>query len=526
VTRPRSRLLLLAEARGRELNDERFEYYPVSGAQIQAAADDTRGRLASLSTVITSVESQHRSAVEAVEGELERTIANAPAEVVTRADGLNRSAEYAAGCLELFAQAIDRFNTGDSAYPRSVSRLNAAWATALVNRFGVSYDAVVSDATPEEYERTYADYVSLFNAARDQTTGDLTLEYGKAQALVDDAALEISTMIHQGPLEANVQELWAAGALPFYAPLLFTDSDLTRTPTTPAVAGALETYLDAHPDEREDPLMQILQSTVVEPMPPQEEIDGSLQRLREAGLLGEDDEPDAYYLAWLTWSLRKGLDPDDIVERAEQEEVTMERFDPLRDLETIADPAGRLFFILDGDQGAKDVARLTELLHGGTPSITDVRRSNNEWTYDGWFRDPSDVERMQSGGAVLVATPEGTMLAAPGPDGSALPVDGGGTTWMEMFVLNDSFDDPEAVLRDVIENGSTSGNPEGHPLAQLLLHERLHTAQWGQHGFWKFGGLYLIESGTGGSAGQSCGNDYERDAVFDWGGYDRCTPDW
>jgi hypothetical protein len=509
-----------------------FESYPVSGAQIRAAADDTRDRLASVRSVVTEVEGQHRTAVEAVEGELERTVANAPSEVVTRADVLNREAEYAVGCLELFAAAIDRFNFADGdAYPRSVSRLNDAWATAAGNGFGVSYDVVVSDATPAAYERTRADYVSLFAAARDETTNRLRQEYNESHGLVDDAATDISIMLHEGPVEANVQRLWAAGSLPFHAPLLFTDSDLTGTPTTPAVAASLETYLDAHPDEREDPLMQVLQSTVVEPMPSQEEIDDSLERLREAGLLDEDEEPDGYYLGWLTWSLRKGLDPSDIVERAEQEEVTMERFDPLRELDTITDPTGRMFFILEDDNGAKDVARLTELLHGGTPSVTDVRRSNNEWTYDGWgtkilgLNPPSDLERMRDSGAVVVATPEGTMLAAPGPDGSPFFVGGSGTTWMEMFVLNDSFDDPEDSLRIIIERGSRSRDPDGHPLAQLLLHERLHAAQWGRYGqFFKY--RYIIESGTGGTEGYKCGNDHESDAVFDWGGYEECTEEW
>lgn len=505
------------------MEDGLFADYPVSGEQVRAAADDTRTRLSSIGTLIADVESEHRGAVEAVEGQLEDSIANAPTEVILRASELNRQSEFAAGCLEYFAAAIDDFDELRTAYPRAVSILNAEWAQQLSSDFGVSYGAVVDDSDPTTYEATIDDFRRQRDAARRALYHSLKTEYTAGEALLDDAADEVSTMLESGPDDrSSVQQLWARGSLPFYAPLIFTDTDLSGTPTTREVATSLEEYLDAHPDLREDRYFHALQSVVLEPEPTEAEIDESVRLLREAGLLGEDEEPDEYYLAWLGWSLRKGLDPDDIVGRAEQEEVSMDRFDPLRELKFIEDPDGRRFFVLEDDVGAKDIGRLTELLHGGTPSITDVRRSRSEWTYQGWMTDPSEVEQSLRAGAAIVATPEGTMMTMPGSDGATHIVGGSGTTWMEMFSFNEDLEDPEAALRQRIEAGTSNGQPDGEPLTLYLLHERLHSAQWAEWG-WPFEYAYAAEVVTQGSAG-SCGNQYEEEAVFDWGGYGQCTP--
>ena len=505
------------------MEDGPFSDYPVSGQVIRDAANETRTRLASVDVLTADVQSVHRAAMEAVEGDLQESIGNAPTGVQLQATELNRKAEFAAGCLEFFALAVDDFDELRTTYPRAVSPLNTAWSEALSSDFGVSYDAVVDDSSPETRDLTLQDFYSQRSIAHRELYTALRAEYEAAEGLVDDAASEVSTMLETGPDDhGNVEQLWERGCLPFYAPLIFTDTDFSSITTTPEVTTALENHLDSYPDLREDRYFHALQSLVLEPEPSPEEIDESVTLLRDAGLLDADEEPDAYYLMWLSWSLRKGLDPADIVERAEQEEVSMETFDDLRELDSIQDPEGRLFFLLQGDEGAKDIARHTELLHGGTPSITNVRRSNNEWTYDGPGWRDSEVEQSLRAGAAVVSTPEGTMMTMPGRDGATHIVGGSGTTWMEMFSFNKDEDDPEQALRDIIEAGTHNGRQNGLPLTPYLLHERLHTAQWAEWG-WRFDLAYAAESATQGHAG-SCGNKYEEGAVFDWGGYDECTP--
>jgi len=543
MTRRRGRLMLTGHleevpAMGNDGYDL-FEDYPVNGNQIRAVADDTSYRVSAVRGLTDQLLEQHQAAVEAVEGNLLDSMRDAPTDVLTRATETNRQGMFAAGCLGYFAVAVDGYNFAATSKPRSVRELNRVWQEAVVGGFGLDYDIAVSDSSPQEYERTRTAYFTELAERRNQLRSVLTVENSQAIGLLDQAADDVATMLAGGPDDhASVRALWAAGVLPFYAPLIFTDTDLTRTPTTARVAQDLEGYLDATPCQRDNPYLQVLQSTVVGPPPSPEQIEQSLADLRGAGLLGEDEEPDELYLAWLTWSLRKGLTPDGIVERARQEEVTMDSFDPLRELEEVVDPEGRRFYLLESDRGAKDVARATELVNGGTPSITDLRRSNNEWTYDGHLAKPlgppSDVETVLDAGGAITTTPEGTLMVAPGPDTlgiipniADLASFRGGTTIMEMYIINASFSDPAAALRERIETGTDDGTDQGQypgdlnsydedgeteydgsdSLAHRLLHERMHSAQWGRWG-WRFVQHYLTNS-----------QHHEEDAVLAWGGY-------
>jgi hypothetical protein len=491
------------------MNIEYFDYYPVSSYTVISASDDTRGRLQAIREIGRNVQDEHRPAVDAVEGEIEDSVANAPTDVLRQVSDVERNAEYAAGCLEYFGLAIDEFDyTGQG--PRSVSGLNQAYREALYDSFYVNRDDYVDGPDDEAGQQEYLD---AYQGAQARIIHDLEAEYGRSEERLDGKAEEAARLLREGATDGNVKTLWGAGALPFYAPLAFVDVDLTNLATTDRVVEQMQTFFENHPELRNDPYLGVLRSMVIGPMPSQDQIDDSLDELRDAGLL--EGEPDSYYLEWLTWTLRRGVDPWEIVERAEQEDVSMERFDPLRELERIEDQDGRGFYLLTDDEGAKDIARLTELLHGGTPSITDHRRSNNEWTYDGFLMSDSDVEFVLDRGGAIVATPEGTLMAASGPDVAGLPNDAdllsfsGGTTWMEMFVLNGSNDDPEQRLRDEIGDDG---------LAQLLLHERLHSEQWSDEGYWQFVGKYLAEQATGGVL-NGANNDFERDAVLPWGGY-------
>jgi hypothetical protein len=239
----------------------------------------------------------------------------------------------------------------------------------------------------------------------------------------------------------------------------------------------------------------------------------SLGRLKAAGLL--PDEPGALYREWLQRTLEAGLTVQQIVQRARVEGVTAETFTMLDELEVVRDRDGRPYVRVKSHEGARTIARLVELLNGGTPSATDPRRSANDWSYDGPLWMHGDVALVLNGGGAVVATPEGILMAAPGPKALGLVPSmaaalsfAGGTTWGELFVLNDSYDDPAGALRGVIEGGAV-GNTA---LTPLLRHERIHSEQWAREGYVGFLARYL-------AAGKGCKNRYEREAGLVDGGY-------
>lgn len=87
-----------------------FDPYPVDAPQLQAAAEATRGRLDLVGTLLATVEQEHRAMMSAIEGDLATSAQDAPTEVLTVASTVQQQAHYAAGCLEEFGQAVDRYN--------------------------------------------------------------------------------------------------------------------------------------------------------------------------------------------------------------------------------------------------------------------------------------------------------------------------------------------------------------------------------------------------------------------------------
>lgn len=228
-------------------------------------------------------------------------------------------------------------------------------------------------------------------------------------------------------------------------------------------------------------------------------VDG-LDELRAAGLLAT--EPTALFREWLQRTLEAGLTPEQVVELAEDEGVKAGTFDVLDGLEVVRDPVGNPYVRLEAGHGARDVARVVELLNGGRPSATDARRSANGWTYHWPLLTGGAVALVLGQGGAVVATPEGILMAAPGPKSFGLVPSAaavlsfqGGTTWGELFVLNKSSDDPAGVLHEVIARGFV----DDLPLLPLLAHERVHSEQWARYGRFGFLARYL-------TSGRGCDN--------------------
>lgn len=246
----------------------------------------------------------------------------------------------------------------------------------------------------------------------------------------------------------------------------------------------------------------------------------TVELLRDAGLL--DGAPDEWYREWIRWTLASGHTPPEVVDIARHEGVTAATFAPLAGRTVWRGPDDRPYVLIDDARRARELARLTELLNGGRPGRTDARRHRNRWSYTGLF----GLNRGDAGTAVnrgaLVATPEGTMMAAAGRRALRAvpnPVDWfsarGGTTWGEIYVVNGSFDDSAEVLRTAIESGRRPPGSGAPSLARLLCHERVHSEQWARYGYARFIWEYVIRH----DPRKPCDHPLEREAGLADGGY-------
>lgn len=271
------------------------------------------------------------------------------------------------------------------------------------------------------------------------------------------------------------------------------------------------------------------------------DITASISALEEAGLL--DEPPTEDYRAWVSATLLTGLTPDEIVDRARQEDVTADTFDPLSGVDYFTDPDGGRYYSITDAATAEEIGRLTELINGGEPSLTDDRRDANSWTYD------DDVDLVLGSGGAIVASPQGILMAAPGPETPVqignLPIVvdipnpaellsfSGGTAWGDMYVINGSFDSdptPEEVLQEAVESNDPPPGSGAPSLDRLLRHESVHSQQWADLGNPGFLIAYFAEFVDWHASpwppfwvpdvhGDPCRNRFEEEAGFSDGGY-------
>lgn len=400
-----------------------FEPYPVSGTSIKSAAEDTRGRVASVDQVIAQLEQDHRQAVASVSGTLEESVADAPTEAVTRANDVLQQAEYAAGCLELFGTDIDTYNF-ESAYPRSISRLNAAYSAGLSDGFGAEYEAPADDATPEERQTANDDYTAAWRDGRRELLNVLNTEKALLDGELDQAATSVSTMLTQGPTQANVTSLWAAGVLPPYAPVLFPGIYLSGGDLPPEAQQELLQYLIDHPVLLINTPSAL--ALVIAGLPTDIRTDIYVeQRMeylrREGSLTGPN--PGGLYEDWVRNTVENGVSIDTLLEIARDHDITPDSFDVLDGMEIITDPDGKSFFMLVTDMSGDEVRAavlMTYILNAGTgyeggdysetPYSSDEvqriidRQSDNLWSYD------EDVAFVHDNGGRLTTTPNGMLM--------------------------------------------------------------------------------------------------------------------
>ena len=207
-----------------------FAYYPVAGEVIRLAAEAATGEDV-IEAVCRRVDDQHRHLVRAIGGEDRGLVA-----ARRRPARHTPSAMFTAAVLWVFAGAIDRFDH-DSISPRSVDKLNAAYADARASNFGLD---------PADYAEGGSaadrDYDADWRAAYAQVagpSGPLTLDYGRLEAELDESADHAARMLARGPNPHDVRELWRSGALPAAAAAWWPELRLDLVSTVHCRASAM-----------------------------------------------------------------------------------------------------------------------------------------------------------------------------------------------------------------------------------------------------------------------------------------------
>lgn len=221
-----------------------FEPYDVSGDEIREVAEQSTAGIDALRALRADVEVEHRSAVDAVEGDIRPYVETAPNESGQQSQAVVEAVSFARGGLHLFAIAVDNFNT-NSSNPRSMSKLNTAYAEAADNHFGVDASDYLStdDSEPTLDRSRYSGAVASAKAA---LIRELTAEYGRLERQLDDDAEEVGSMLRgDNPRDEDVRTMFEAGALPSYAALLFPNVDFSG-----AKLGRLPTDLHGLSDEQ------------------------------------------------------------------------------------------------------------------------------------------------------------------------------------------------------------------------------------------------------------------------------------
>lgn len=158
-----------------------FKRHPATGEHIRGKGDDLAKSAGPVSAVVTAVDTPHRVAVAATDGDVVPALWHPVTPVRTDADRTARGATVAGGAVRLFAGHVDAFNTG-------VDALNTRWSEAVRDDFGV-----------QQGDRTEAEHTADVAGARGTTAAALRVEYLGLQADLDTGAGDVSKILHAGP---------------------------------------------------------------------------------------------------------------------------------------------------------------------------------------------------------------------------------------------------------------------------------------------------------------------------------------
>ncbi len=184
-----------------------FEYYPVSATTIHEAAADIDVHASGLGTIRSQLDRENRRVLSAVGGAIREPMAGAQRMAAFGVSRVEQAAAYASGCLHLFGDFVSEYDH-DGTNPRSVDRLNAAYAEASLNDFGLDpADYATGNGPPAR------DYDADWHERRADLIGILAVEYRQLEARLDAQAESVAAMLDRGPNPDDLRTLWTLGAL-------------------------------------------------------------------------------------------------------------------------------------------------------------------------------------------------------------------------------------------------------------------------------------------------------------------------
>jgi hypothetical protein len=186
-----------------------FAPHPTSAEDIHAHAEGLAIYAGGSYRLAGNVRHAFATAQSGVSGVLVGPVLTAPKRFYDTADQLHLSTMYAAGCLTLFANAVRAFNTG-------IDHLNAEWAAAVADDFGVA--PVSPDAArtrhgtdPAKLADAEADWTLAIDTARRELAADLRRRHHRLEGHLDEAAHDVAMRLRRGPTHDGVRALMRDG---------------------------------------------------------------------------------------------------------------------------------------------------------------------------------------------------------------------------------------------------------------------------------------------------------------------------
>jgi hypothetical protein len=523
--------------------DDRLSASP---ADVLVIADDIEGTAGNLEALNPDLDTAHRPAVTGTVGVLHELSVDAPTETKNNVTQVLLSTLCASGATRLFG------TDGVRAYNNLVDDIRAEYdrrrAEIMVGDCGVAAAVYPPGSSPAEIDQIDSDRASRVADARSTAVGALIRELqvrqdGYKADPLDAQAVTAASRLESGPTDETIQAIYAAGGLPLATVTAFPQLDLRldagRLPSDLAEMSHAElvAYLGAHPEIALAPL-GLPAETVTDV-----EVERRMERLRDEGLLSEDD-PGGLYEEWIRNTVENDVSIDTVIAIARDHDIRPESFDVLRGLEEITDNDGKSFFVLDPDMSgdeARDAVLMTYILNAGTGyengdyaptpySSEEFQRIVDRSHDNSWFSYSMDVGFVHRHGGTLVTTPNGMLMGGGGDWVQEQYSLNGGTTWGDIFMVNDVDADE---LREYIEEGEAP-NDDDLDLDRLLHHEEIHSQQWARYGYADFAARYIDASTDVTWPGwgpfrvpvieerDPCDNEYEQEAGLEDGGYDGC----
>ena len=205
-----------------ERTDGPFEYYQdlhggVTGDSIRQDAHDPGLKAATIGALAGELEGDARQVAGQLSGDITADVQANPETASDTAKKLAAKGNYAVGLILSFADMVDAFDT-------TVNTLNHRYKSELAS--AMRYAGQAAAATKDTSDDQQVTEAKMGPAVK----ASLQPEYAAAVNKLDNDADSVATKFKQGPTDANVRELIAAGLIPlaaaaFYPGLVLSAAD-------------------------------------------------------------------------------------------------------------------------------------------------------------------------------------------------------------------------------------------------------------------------------------------------------------